>query len=206
MGWRWCHSLVWVWLSSHSCEISPVLPPWNYPTSGIRANGLRLGQIQFDPCIESLHGGGFQANVSHISVWTAVQVGSLWGTRVWGGSVPMWKGLSLEGKIVRYTSVSLSFTFSRSEKVEQHIRKKTHKPNALRFWIEGGVIPLCVFDSVPILARSFRFWILEIIQSNPCCLQLISDILEWILRGSLTHASFWQLFHCFIVVYYLSLL
>jgi len=40
--------------------------------------------------------------------------------------------------------VSLSSTLSKNEKVEQHIRKKTHKPNALRFWIEGGVIPLNV--------------------------------------------------------------
>jgi len=31
---------------------------------------------------------------------------------------------------------------SRNEKFEQHIRKKTHKPNALRFWVEGGVTPL----------------------------------------------------------------
>jgi len=43
---------------------------------------------------------------------------------------------------VRYPSVSLSSTLSRNEKVEQHIRKKTHKPNALRFWVEGGVILL----------------------------------------------------------------
>jgi len=41
-----------------------------------------------------------------------------------------------------YSSVSLSFTLSRNEKVEQHIRKKTHKSNALRFWVEGGVISL----------------------------------------------------------------
>jgi len=60
-------------------------------------------------------------------------------------SVPMWKGLSLEGEIVRYPSVSLSPTLSRNEIVEQHIRKKTHKPNALRFWVEGGVISLCGF-------------------------------------------------------------
>jgi len=52
------------------------------------------------------------------------------------------EGLSLEGEIVRYLSVSLSPTLSRSEKVEQHIRKKTHKPNALRFWVEGDVILL----------------------------------------------------------------
>jgi len=35
----------------------------------------------------------------------------------------------LEGKIVRYSSVSRSPTLGRNEKVEQHIRKKTHRPN-----------------------------------------------------------------------------
>jgi len=57
----------------------------------------------------------------------------------------MWKGLSLEGEIVRYSSVSRSPTLGRNEKVEQHIRKKTRKPNALRFWVEGGVILLYGF-------------------------------------------------------------
>jgi len=38
--------------------------------------------------------------------------------------------------------MSLSPTLGRNEKVEQHIRNKTHKPNALRFWVEGGVILL----------------------------------------------------------------
>jgi len=47
-------------------------------------------------------------------------------------------------KLIRYSSVSLSLTLSRNEKVEQHIRKKIHKPNALRFWVESGVIPLYV--------------------------------------------------------------
>jgi len=39
-------------------------------------------------------------------------------------------------------SLSLNLTLSRNEKIEQHIRKKTHKLNVLRFWVEGGVIPL----------------------------------------------------------------
>jgi len=43
--------------------------------------------------------------------------------------------------------VSLSFTLGRNEKVEQYIRNKTHKPNALRFWVEGGVILLYGFGS-----------------------------------------------------------
>jgi len=51
------------------------------------------------------------------------------------------EGLTLEGGIVRYSSVSRSPTLGRNEKVEQHIRKKTHKSNSLRFWVDGGVIP-----------------------------------------------------------------
>ena len=38
---------MWVWLNSHSCEISSVLAPQIYPTSGIRADGLWLGRVQF---------------------------------------------------------------------------------------------------------------------------------------------------------------
>jgi len=48
----------------------------------------------------------------------------------------------LRGRFVRYPSVSLNPTLNRNEKVEQHIRKKTHKPNVLRFWVEGDVISL----------------------------------------------------------------
>jgi len=43
---------------------------------------------------------------------------------------------------------------SRNEKVEQHIGKKTHKPNALRIWVEGGVISLCGSGFILILMRS----------------------------------------------------
>jgi len=52
---------------------------------------------------------------------------------------------------VRYSSVSLSLTLGRNEKVEQPIRKKIRKPNALRFWIEGGVIPLYMLAHVSFL-------------------------------------------------------
>ena len=41
-----------------------------------------------------------------------------------------------------YSSVSLSSTLSRSKKIEQHIREKTLKPDALRFRIEADVLPL----------------------------------------------------------------
>jgi len=56
----------------------------------------------------------------------------------------MWlKGLTLEGEIVRNLSVSLSPTLTRNEKVEHYIRTNTHKPIALRFWVESGVSVLC---------------------------------------------------------------
>jgi len=47
--------------------------------------------------------------------------------------------------------MSLSPTLGKNKKVEQHIRKKTYKPNALRFWVEGGIIPLYGFNSVLIV-------------------------------------------------------
>jgi len=59
-----------------------------------------------------------------------------------GECINVEEGLSLDGEIVKYSSVSPSPTLGKNEKVEQHIRKKTYKPNALRFWVEGGVIPL----------------------------------------------------------------
>jgi len=39
--------------------------------------------------------------------------------------------------------VILSPTLARNEKVEHYIRIKTHKPIALRFWVENGVNILC---------------------------------------------------------------
>jgi len=56
-----------------------------------------------------------------------------------GECINMEEGISLEEEIVRYSSVILSPTLDRNEKVEQYIRKKTHKTNALRFWVESGV-------------------------------------------------------------------
>ena len=66
------------------------------------------------------------------------------GSFRWRGRVPVWlKGLTLEGEIVRNSSVSLSPTLTKNEKVEHYIRIKTHKPIALRFWVESGVNALC---------------------------------------------------------------
>jgi len=59
-----------------------------------------------------------------------------------GECINVEEGLSPKGEIVRYSSVSPSPILGRNEKVEQYIRNKTHKPIALRFWVEGGVIPL----------------------------------------------------------------
>jgi len=40
---------------------------------------------------------------------------------------------------VKNTSVSLSPTLVKNEKVKQYIRIKTHKLIVLRFWVESGV-------------------------------------------------------------------
>jgi len=71
------------------------------------------------------------------------------------------EGLTLKGEIVKYSNASRSPTLGKNEKVEQHIRKKTRKPNVLRFWVEGGVIPLCGFGSILVLVRSPRYFSLE---------------------------------------------
>ena len=104
--------------------------------------------------------------LSRISVWTTVQVRG----HVERECFNVEEGLSLEGEIVRYSSVSLSPTLSRNGKVEQHIRKKTRKPNVLRFWIGGGVIPLYV-GSVLILLRSPRFTPSD----SPCSVQQMNN-------------------------------
>jgi len=68
------------------------------------------------------------------------------------GSVLMWlKGLTLEEEIVRNPSVSLSSTLTRNEKVEHYIKIKTHKPIALRFWVESGVSVLCGWAQVSLV-------------------------------------------------------
>ena len=67
----------------------------------------------------------------------------------------MWlKGLTLEGEIVRNSSVSLSPTLTRNEKVEHYIRIKTHKPIALRFWVESGVSVLCGWAQISLVLFS----------------------------------------------------
>ena len=42
----------------------------------------------------------------------------------------------------------MSLTLARNEKVEHYIRIKTHKPIALRFWVESGVNVLCGWAQV----------------------------------------------------------
>jgi len=64
----------------------------------------------------------------------------------------MWlKGLTLEGEIVRNPSVSLSPTLTRNEKVAHYIRIKTHKPIALRFWVESDVNSLCGWAQISLV-------------------------------------------------------
>jgi len=100
-----------------SCRISP--------TSGIRADGSLLspsGWAQFDPISKV-----FLTEVSGKHVpYKCVNISTS------KGLVASKERLSLEGEIVRYSSVSLSPTLDRNEKVQQHIRKKIHKPQCLK--------------------------------------------------------------------------
>jgi len=96
-----------------------VFPPQIFPASGIKADGSSLSPdewAQFDP------------------------VSKVFLMEVLGKCVPY--------KCVNGGTSKGSFACARGGvyqcEVEQHMRKKTHKPNALRFWVEGGVIPLYV--------------------------------------------------------------
>jgi len=61
------------------------------------------------------------------------------------------EGLSLEGEIVRYP-VSLSLTLTRNEKVEQYIRKNTHKNDPIPLY--GKLLEShSNFEFTPFLAR-----------------------------------------------------
>ena len=117
---------MYVWPISPSCEIFPVMPPRILPTT------TTSGIINTK--------SGIRAEGSHRP----------------DGDWLIWWGLSLEREIVRNPSASLSPTLSKNEKVKQYIRKKTHKPTALRFWVKGGVIPLCMFDPFLLLVRYLR--------------------------------------------------
>jgi len=132
LGWRWCHFLI-CWLNSHSCEISPVFPS-DSPNKWYQSRW-------------------FAAWVSSYGEGSWVMYSSL---RLLPINV-VEKELTLEGEIVRCSSVSRSPTLGRNEKVKQHIRKKTRKTNALRFWVEGGVISSLYVGSSFILVRSPRF-------------------------------------------------
>jgi len=48
-------------------------------------------------------------------------------------------------------------TLNIDEKVEYYIRKKTHKFIILRFWVGGGLSPLCGLDSCLIGIVSPRY-------------------------------------------------
>ena len=124
-----------------------------FSSNGIRAYGLQLWASIVWPCIESLPDGGLQVRSCLLLVE--------------GECINVEEGLSLEEKIVRYSSVSLSHTLDRNKKVKQHIRKKTHKPNALKFWVEGGVIPYMVWLSSRYLRSVFSPLILPTIGIQP---------------------------------------
>jgi len=128
----------WVWLLFHSCLIFPTSP-----------------HLIFSKWYQSR----WFVMVTDLDEYNLIPVSKVFLIEVLRGSVSMWKRDShLRGDIVRYSSVSLSLTLSGNEKAEQHIRKKTHRPNALRFSVEGGVIPLGGSDPCLILVSSPRYF------------------------------------------------
>ena len=117
MGWRWRHSLIWV-----GSFLILMRSPWFIPSDSPRKY----------KCVNGSTSEGSWVMYSGLRL-LPLEADCINVVEEW---------LSLKGEIVRYSSVSLSPTLGRNEKVEQHIRKKTCKPNALRFWVEGDVIPL----------------------------------------------------------------
>jgi len=65
--------------------------------------------------------------------------------------------------------VSLSPTLNKNNKVKQYIRKKTHKPIVLWFWVKDSVIPLYMFGLFLLIVKSprlyFYFYVKHIIDS-----------------------------------------
>jgi len=57
------------------------------------------------------------------------------------------RNTNVKGLILEDTSMSLSPTLSRIEKVEQHIRKKTYKPIVLKFLLESEVKQFIVLSN-----------------------------------------------------------
>jgi len=140
LGWRLCHFLIWVVFLSHSC-LSPRCFLFGFSQQVIselivrlchRTNGLSLTLYQKSSWRM------FQA-----SVYKCVNGGTSRGCLLplEGECTNMEEGLSLEEKIVRYSSVSSTLS----------IRKKTRKPNVLRFWVEGDIILLYELCSCLIL-------------------------------------------------------
>jgi len=99
--WRWCQSLMLVWLGSHCCGISLVNPP---------RKTLQWYQSRFFVLVI----GSNEYNMIPVSkiFLTKVLVRYSW-----------LEMLSLEGDIPMWKSITLSI----SKKVEENIRKKTYK-------------------------------------------------------------------------------
>jgi len=71
--------------------------------------------------------------------------------------------------------VSINTTLARNEKVEHHIRIKTHKPIALRFWVESGismsyVVSLrshwCCISSVKLLYKPDKWYHNRVVKTD----------------------------------------
>ncbi|KOM55157.1 hypothetical protein LR48_Vigan10g104900 [Vigna angularis] len=107
------------------------------PNSGIKAwFVLVIGSDEYNnPYTESLPGKGYPGKrvLLRYDGWKGLLVVVVgWQCFRWRGSVPMWKGLTLEGEIVGNPSVSSNPTLDRNEKVEQYIKVKDPLTHCLK--------------------------------------------------------------------------
>jgi len=138
LGWKWCHSLIWVGSFLILVCLSKVLP-LRFSQQVVSEPGLRLGRVQFDPVSKV-----FLMVISGKRVlYKCVNEGTSEGSWVMYSGLRMLplegkcinvveEWLSLEREIVRYSSVSLSPTLGRNEKVKQHIRKEDPQTQRLK--------------------------------------------------------------------------
>jgi len=99
------------------------------PLFSLKFFPILLWVIQFRPLVPQI--SFFKQSLHIISFWYYKQYSTFFLSTIYSTTV-------------RYASMSLNFTLSKNEKVEHHIKKNTHKPNILRFWVEDGIILLCV--------------------------------------------------------------
>jgi len=110
LGWRWCHSLMLVWLLSHSYSSPRCFSPQIFPASGNRGDSLgsnRLRWVSLIPVSKVFLTKVSGKCVLFKCVNDSISEGRLWVRYSWlkmlllsRGSVPCGERLSLEGRLL----------------------------------------------------------------------------------------------------------